>query len=59
MTHQILVDVCSALQFLHSRLITHRDLKPSNIFLRLEMRDGSPRYQLIGWAKFCGFGTAR
>lgn len=59
MIRRILVDVCSALQFLHSRLISHRDLKPSSIFLRLERRDGSPRHKLIGCAKLCGFGTAR
>ncbi len=47
-TLQLYLQVCSAVQFAHARLVVHADIKPTNIFV---MEDGT--------AKLLDFGVAR
>lgn len=50
---RVLIDVASALQYLHSHALVHRDLKPENVLLRFE--DGV----MIGFSKLADFGCSR
>jgi eukaryotic-like serine/threonine-protein kinase len=45
---RLFLQVCSAVQFAHQRLIVHRDIKPGNI---LVMADGTPKLLDFGIAK--------
>jgi len=44
----LVLDVCSAVHFLHQNLILHRDLKPGNILVKA---DGTPKLLDLGIAK--------
>tara|TARA_R110002096_G_scaffold148274_2_gene308847 strand:- start:2825 stop:5626 length:2802 start_codon:yes stop_codon:yes gene_type:complete len=45
---QLVIDVCSALQYAHNQLVIHRDIKPSNILVDAS---GAPRLLDFGIAK--------
>ncbi|MEO1543761.1 MAG: serine/threonine-protein kinase [Pseudomonadota bacterium] len=45
---RLLVRVCEAVRFAHSRLVVHRDLKPSNVLID---EDGKPKLLDFGIAK--------
>lgn len=47
----LFLDVCSAVQFAHSRGVLHRDLKPANVMVD---RDGSARLLDFGIAELMG-----
>jgi non-specific serine/threonine protein kinase/serine/threonine-protein kinase len=49
---RLFVQVCSAVQYAHQRLIIHRDIKPGNILVTSE---GSPKLLDFGIAKILGF----
>jgi serine/threonine-protein kinase len=53
---QLLLQVCSAVAFAHSRLVVHRDLKPSNI---LVTGDGQVRLLDFGIAKLMEGDSAK
>ncbi len=53
---QLLLQVCSAVAFAHSRLVVHRDLKPSNI---LVTQDGQVRLLDFGIAKLMEGDSAK
>jgi serine/threonine-protein kinase len=53
---QLLLQVCSAVAFAHSRLVVHRDLKPSNI---LVTADGQVRLLDFGIAKLMEGDSAK
>ena len=55
---RILMRVCDAMSFAHSRGIVHRDLKPDNVFLSVA-RGSSPRVTVLdfGVAKACDTGA--
>jgi serine/threonine-protein kinase len=53
---QLLLQVCSAVAFAHSRLVVHRDLKPSNI---LVTPDGQVRLLDFGIAKLMEGDSAK
>jgi hypothetical protein len=53
---QLLLQVCSAVAFAHSRLVVHRDLKPSNI---LVTSDGQVRLLDFGIAKLMEGDSAK
>ena len=48
---KLFLQVCSAVQFAHQRLIIHRDIKPGNI---LVTRDGTPKLLDFGISKILG-----
>jgi serine/threonine protein kinase len=45
---RLFLQVCSAVQYAHQRLIVHRDIKPSNILVNSE---GVPKLLDFGIAK--------
>jgi serine/threonine-protein kinase len=53
---ELLLQVCSAVAFAHSRLVVHRDLKPSNI---LVTREGQVRLLDFGIAKLMEGDSAK
>ncbi|HEY6941438.1 protein kinase domain-containing protein [Dokdonella sp.] len=55
---QLLLKICSAVQYAHQRLVIHRDLKPANVLVR---GDGEPVLLDFGIAKLLGEtgGTAQ
>jgi serine/threonine protein kinase len=52
----LVLDVCAAVQFAHTRQIIHRDLKPGNI---LVTGDGTPKLLDFGIAKLLGPAAAQ
>lgn len=52
---KLFLQVCSAVQYAHQRLIIHRDIKPSNI---LVAADGTPKLLDFGIAKILDTETA-
>ena len=51
---ELIVQVCSAVQYAHQRLVVHRDLKPSNILVR---GDGRVKLLDFGIAKLLDAGA--